>query len=76
MAADLPPADPEVAIRELREQIADLEQRLAARDAVDAERSGELTGLRAQLAELTKPGPRKRRVDGFFEVDDDGNPLL
>jgi uncharacterized protein involved in exopolysaccharide biosynthesis len=73
--ADLPPTDPEVAIAELRERIADLERQIAERDAVDAERAGELTGLRAQLAELQRPGPRARRFDGFFEVDDDGKVI-
>lgn len=74
MAADLPPTDPETAIAELRERIEQLEAELTDERNRNAESAGELTGLRAQLAELTKPAPAAgpRRIEGFFEVDDDG----
>jgi chromosome segregation ATPase len=69
--ADLPPTDPETAIAELRERITELEADLAAERGRSSEASGELTGLRAQLAELQKPTPKGKRVEGFFEVDAD-----
>lgn len=72
--ADLPPTDPEVAITELRDRIAQLESELTTERNRNAEAAGELTGLRAQLAALldppTPPAKGKKRV-GFFEVDAD-----
>jgi hypothetical protein len=65
--ADLPPTDPEVAIRELKDRIAELESELAAERGKNTAADGELTGLRAQLAALTAPPtPKaKRRVMAF-----------
>jgi predicted nucleic acid-binding Zn-ribbon protein len=69
----VPPADPAEEIERLRERIADLENELReAKAAAAAEVQTEITGLRAQLAALVNPPAAKgKRLDGFFEVDDE-----
>ena len=72
--AELPPTDPEVAIADLRDRIAELESELSTERNRNAERDGELTGLRAQLAALTDPpapAPKGKRRVGFFDIDVD-----
>jgi chromosome segregation ATPase len=65
----IPPTDPATEIAQLRERIAQLEADLRdARTRGDSHDS-ELTGLRAQLAKLTTPDTKRRRMDGFFEVE-------
>jgi ribosomal protein L29 len=74
----IPPADPEDAIAELRARCAELETQLAAeraaRSTVETTTASELSTLREQLAALQNPAPapaKKKRADGFFDVDGD-----
>jgi ribosomal protein L29 len=71
MPADLPPTDPEDAIADLKTKIRELENELATERTRNAERDGELTGLRSQLAALQPTPEKKKKIVGFFEVDDD-----
>jgi len=67
----LPPTDAAEEIAELRERIAALEEQLREAMAAGEAGRGEVSTLRQQLDALTTKA-RKKKWDGFFEVDAEG----